>query len=780
MSRASWGLWITAGWLSVGALSVATAWAQLPTAKLNTVFPLGGAAGSSVEVTVSGSDLDAAEGVIFSDTRVTAAAVPGSTDRFLVQLPAELNGSLIDLRVRGRYGVSNPRAFAVGAPGTELRWTQAPVSPAQAFELPLEAVVNGRVGAQEILWFRFQGEAGQSLGVRVEARELDSKLVSDLALTDASGAELARVRRREWFDFRLPARGVYLLRLQDSLYRGGDTHGFRLKLTARPRVVFAVPQVLQAGLTQRVTVYGHRLPGGKSSQVLGADGEPLEQRELEINAATAPTEPSAMVGVLGQPPSTPLAGESWLWHGSDGVVPVQSVPFALTTLPVVAGASTGLVSVTLPCEFSALFPARGHSSGVSFEAKKGDVFWLELTSERWGYSVDPMALVQRAKIPAASTEALAWVDVLELADTERNLGDREFPTAHRDAAARWEVPETGQYRILVRDGFRRSDGAAQYPYRLSLRREAPDFNLVAFPMPPARVGEDRSIAVLPSVLRRDQTQAFRVVAFRRDGFQGDIALSASNLPPGVRASPARIPADQNIGVLLLSASADASGVAPWQLVGQASVGSAVRTRTASVASVVWPVPDYNIENPVVRRSRSSALGVVTNESAPVTVRVGVATGSADGAIWKLPLQIERRGEFQGAFKLKAVGHAALDKVPEISIPEKATNLVAELSLGEARISTGTHTLWLQGSLVGKYRQAPEVLVAAEAELKAAEQALSAAKPEGKAAAETRKTEAEARRKAAEEKAKPRDLTLAIWSESFQVTVGGAVKQEVKP
>jgi len=780
MSRASWGLWITAGWLSVGALSMATAWAQLPTAKLNTVFPLGGAAGSSVEVTVSGSDLEAAEGLVFSDPRVTAAAVPGSTDRFRVQLPAELNGGLIDLRVRGRYGVSNPRAFAVGAPGTELRWTQAPVSPAQAFELPLEAVVNGRVGAQEVLWFRFQGEAGQSLGVRLEARELDSKLVSDLALTDASGAELARVRRREWFDFRLPARGVYLLRLQDSLYQGGDTHGFRLKLTARPRVAFAVPQVLQADHTQRVVVYGCRLPGGQSSQVLGADGEPLEQRELEIAAPTAPTEPSAMVGVLGQPSSTPLAGESWLWRGSDGVVPVQSVPFALTTLPVVAGVSTGLVSVTLPCEFSALFPARGHSSGVSFEAKKGDVFWLELTSERWGYPVDPMALVQRAKTPAAPTEALAWVDVLELADTEQNLGDREFSTAHRDAAARWEVPETGRYRILVRDGFRRSDGTAQYPYRLSLRREAPDFHLVAFPMPPARVGEDRSIAVLPSVLRRDQTQAFRVVAFRRDGFPGEIELSASNLPPGVRASPARIPADQNTGVLLLSASADASGVAPWQLVGRASVGSAVRTRTASVASVVWPVSDYNIENPVVRRSRGSALGVVTNESAPVTVRVGVATGSADGATWKLPLQIERRGEFHGAFKLKAVGHAALDKAQEISIPEKATNLVAELSLGEARLSMGTHTLWLQGSLTGKYRQAPEALVLAEAELKAAEQALSAAKPEGKAAAETRKTEAEARRKAAEEKAKPRDLTLAIWSESFQVTVGGAVKPEVKP
>ena len=170
MSRASWGHRITAGWLLVGWLSMATAWAQLPLAKLNTVFPLGGAAGSSVEVTLSGSDLDEADGLIFSDPRVTATPVPGTTDRFRVLLPAELSEDRIDLRVRGRYGVSNPRAFAVGVPGTELRWTQAPLSPAQAFELPLEAVVNGRVGAQEVLWFRFQGEEGQALGVRIEAR----------------------------------------------------------------------------------------------------------------------------------------------------------------------------------------------------------------------------------------------------------------------------------------------------------------------------------------------------------------------------------------------------------------------------------------------------------------------------------------------------------------------------------------------------------------------------------------------------------------------------------
>jgi Tfp pilus assembly protein PilX len=210
------------------------------------------------------------------------------------------------------------------------------------------------------------------------------------------------------------------------------------------------------------------------------------------------------------------------------------------------------------------------------------------------------------------------------------------------------------------------------------------------------------------------------------------------------------------------------------------VGSVVQTRKASPASLVWSVADYNTESPVVRRSRSGAVAVVTQESAPVTIRVGTATSSADGATWKLPLTIERRGEFQGAFTVKAAGQSALDKAKEISVPEKATHLVAELSLGDARLPSGTHTLWLQGSVTGKYRQSPEALVAAEAELKEAEKALSSAKPEGKAAAETRKKEAEARRKSAEEKAKPRDLTLALWSEPFTVTVGATAKPEAKP
>ena len=142
MIRIASGCWITAGWLGV-----ATLCAQLPVPRLHAVFPPGGAAGSTVEVTVTGSDLDEATGLVFSDPRIVGTPVPGSSDRFRVPLPAGMSGEQLDLRVQGRHGVSNPRAFSVGPAARELQWTQPPLTPAQAFDLPLEAVVNGRMGA---------------------------------------------------------------------------------------------------------------------------------------------------------------------------------------------------------------------------------------------------------------------------------------------------------------------------------------------------------------------------------------------------------------------------------------------------------------------------------------------------------------------------------------------------------------------------------------------------------------------------------------------------------
>jgi hypothetical protein len=754
--------------------------AQLPLAKLNWIIPSGARAGATNEITVSGSDLDEPYGLQFSDRRLTATAKPGSPSLFEVIVPAEVLEGLVDIRFVGRFGVSNPRAFAVG----QLPEFSAPAtntSPASAVALPLETTANSRVTPNTAAWFRFVANAGQRIVVRVEASELDSRLVPDLTVTDADGCELALSRRRQWLDFTAPTNGSYLLKLHDQTFRGGDDYHFRLTLTTAPQLDFALPNVLRAGETNRVTLFGRNLPGGQPGALQGADGKSLEQLAVEIVAPASAHGSPLAAELLRKPASASLIGDSLAWRLSGTNAVSNPLLFALTTNAVEVAITNGLTKVSLPCEFSGIFPARGQLSGVTFQANKGDVLWLEVFADRIGFSSDPHAVVQRERNAKGENGETLYADLLELADNDANLGDREFNTVTRDSAARFEAPEAGTYRVLVRDLFNLGDGRPRYPYRLSLRRETPDFRLVALPVPPPRVGEDRNVHVLPVTLRRDQTVALKMLAFRRDGFNGDIELTATNLPPGVSAAATRIAAGQNTGILLLTASPDASGATNAVILGRSTIGTYTVTHSCPLSSVLWHVSDFNNENASARLHRDTAISVVSAELAPVSI-AATETKPFEGVVdtkLSIPLRITRRGEFPAAFNLKPSGHPALDKAKEIAIPEKATNATAEINLAEAKLPVGTHTLWLQGSVTGKYRNNPEALAAAEAEYKAADQALASASGTDKPKAEERRNVADAAKKAAEERTKPRDVTVVVYSQPFIVTVNPAPKPEEK-
>ena len=763
-----------------GLLTLSPATAQLPVAKLNWIFPPGLSVGATNTLTVAGSDLDESVGLRFSDPRVTATALPGHADQFQVSVPAGLAPGRVEVRFAGRFGLSNPRPLALGTQ-PEFTTPATNTTAASASELPLETVVNSRVHPNTAAWFRFTATAGQRIGVRVEARELDSRLVPDLTVTDADGRELAVARRRQWLDFTAPTGGSFRLKLHDQTFRGGDDYHFRLRLTGVPRVAFAVPQVLRVGETNRVTLFGRGLPGGQPGPVNDVDGRPLDQVAVDVVAPPTASPLADVVELLRKPAAAALAAEAfvWRWPTTNGLA--DPLLFTLTTNAVVAAPGDGLVSVTPPAEFYGVFPARGRLSGVTFPARKGEVFWLELSSDRLGFPADPHAVVQRERTTKGDQGETLYSDVLELGDTDLNLGDREFNTSSRDAAARFEAPETATYRVVVRDQFNLGDGRPRYPYRLSVRRETPDFRLVALPLPPPRVGEDRQVQVLPLVARREQTIALRVLAFRRDGFAGDIELTATNLPSGVSANPARIAAGQTSGVLLLTASGEATGLSQAAVVGRAVVGSNQLATVSPLASVLWPVADYNNENPVARLHRDFPVAAVAAEWAPVTVVTAEAkplTAVVEGKL-AVPLRITRRGDFPAAFSLKPAGHPALDKAKEVAVAEKATNATFELNLAEAKLPIGTHTLWLQGSVSGKYRNNPEALAAAEAELKAADTALAVAATADKPKAEDRKKAAEAAKKSAEERAKPKDVAVMVFSQPFSVTVNPASKPEEK-
>ncbi|MFN0066442.1 MAG: PPC domain-containing protein [Limisphaerales bacterium] len=729
--------------------------AQLPSARLHWVFPPGAPAGSTNEITVAGADLDDLTHLFDSDSRIAAAPVSGVANRFRLVIPSDMPPGLVDLRVAGRFGVSNPRAFAVGG-SPEVIVPSTNTSAATAILLPLGVVASSRVMPNSVAWYRFEAAAGQRLLVQAVARELDSRLVPDLAVTDAAGRELALARRREWLDFTAPAAGTYLLRVHDQTFRGGDDFHCRVSVTEAPWVEFAAPLALRIGETNQVTLFGRQFANGR----------------LAAAFVPPPVAGPPPVELLRRPAAAALAEEAVAWWPEGSA----SRPLFLSTENPVLSAgpdaqAAALVAVTPPCDFAGFFPVRGGLNGVTFTAGKGDVLWLEVFAERLGLPCDPHAVVQR------QVKEGEFSDVLELADTDANLGDREFDTRTSDAAARFEAPADGAYRVLVRDRNLSAARPVRYPYLLRVRPAQPGFALVTLPAPPPRLNnDDRNIHLAALNLRRGETLPVKVIAFRRDGFDDAIELAAKNLPPGVTAAPGRIAAGQAAGWLLLTAADELSAggslnpALPLRITGTTSPGGAAVSRMAVGASVIWPVPDFNNEAVASRLVRDPAFGLISAEAAPIVIEVATTNDApADGRL-ALTLHVTRGEGFAAAFKLKPAGHPALDKLPEVAVAEKATNAAAELNLADAKLPPGPHTLWLSGSIAGKYRSQPEAVALADAELKRAEAALASASDADKPKAEARKQAAEAARKAAEERAKPRDVTVAVFSRPFTVHV----------
>jgi hypothetical protein len=126
------------------------------------------------------------------------------------------------------------------------------------------------------------------------------------------------------------------------------------------------------------------------------------------------------------------------------------------------------------------------------------------------------------------------------------------PGFDKDSYLTFTAPADGAYQLTVRD----VTGAAG-PYRLNIREPRPDFRLAVNPRNP-NVPRGGSIPLT-------------VTATRLDGYAGPIELALSNLPPGFTAARGRIEPNQNTGVLLLSAAAEAPPTAafPFTVTGSA-------------------------------------------------------------------------------------------------------------------------------------------------------------------------------------------------------------------
>ena len=714
--------------------------AGLPTPRLLTVMPMGGQVGTSVEVSITGNDLEEANELRFSNPKVSAKPKLGAdgkaeTNKFIVAIAADAPLGLCEVRAMTRFGISSPRAFVVGTL-PEITRTSANTTADKALELKPGAIVNASVTAAAADFYAFTAKKGQRFIVDCAAAEIDSKLIRVLVITDDQQRDLVVNRRGGPLEFTAPADARYLIKVHSLTYEGGAEHFYRLALLDNPE---ALPKL-----------------------------SPLR------------------VGAFSWMPDDPIA---------------QQKPTTEEAEPNNQGAEAQ--KITPPCSIAGKFFPAADADVFEFDAKKGDMWWIEVASHRLGLPTDPFIVVQRVTKDGA-TEKLT--DVAELADIANPIAGTPYDAGSADVLGKVEIKEDGLHRLTLRDQLGGTRSIPEHIYRLVIRKAAPDFALVAWAFDTPNGPNYAQAPSRPLALRGGNTMALQVAALRRDGFDGDIDLAVEGLPAGVTATSLKIPAGKSQGMILLTTAETAPrAVTNIKLSGRAKINNADATRLCRIANVIWPVANNTQENPRTRLHADIPLSVSGFETSPITVV------PADNKIFEakvtdkltIPLKLTWRGELTSAIKLKALGDA-FDKAKEIDVAVKADKADAVLDLATLKPAPGDYTIAFHMIAKGKHRVNPEAVKAAEEAQKKAEADAKAAADEAKKladaaktapadqkpaadaaakaaaakqkAAEAAKTAAAASVKTATDKAKPKDYADIVVSEPVRLSIKPAEKK----
>src|SRR5262249_21189196 len=110
------------------------------------------------------------------------------------QVPADATIGLHDLRFVGHWGVSNPRAFAVGDQ-VEVQGKEPNNDVDQAQEVPLGCSINGVISTPtDVDYYRFEGKKGQRVVLACLASSVDSRLTPSIQLYTQNNSLLGLAR----------------------------------------------------------------------------------------------------------------------------------------------------------------------------------------------------------------------------------------------------------------------------------------------------------------------------------------------------------------------------------------------------------------------------------------------------------------------------------------------------------------------------------------------------------------------------------------------------------
>ena len=249
---------------------------------LTTPANLGAKKGSTVELTLTGTNLLDATGVWTSFP--CAATIPdGQKDaaklKVKLVIPAEASVGFHTVRVATNRGISNLRPFSIDdLPEIEEKPGNNKKETPQLLTVP--GVVLGTATAETGDYFRVPVKAGQPLTLEAVGRRAGSPIDPVVIVYDAKGQEIPGLYADDTpglqTDARLthtfPSDGEVIVEIRDTTYRGGADFAYRLRIGTFAGATTAFPLAVERGKKADVGFAGPGVAGVRPVSVTGGPG----------------------------------------------------------------------------------------------------------------------------------------------------------------------------------------------------------------------------------------------------------------------------------------------------------------------------------------------------------------------------------------------------------------------------------------------------------------------------------------------------------------------------
>ncbi|MFM9960359.1 MAG: hypothetical protein ACKV2Q_03940 [Planctomycetaceae bacterium] len=524
----------------IAATSSRSASAQTAFPMLMSLKPVAVQIGTTSEVTVNSRySMHSAESVLVTGGGVLGEVVrpdvkPDDKSPNVVALKVKLTVAadavpgVRDLRVVTAQGVSTvAQLVVVEDPVVVEQAKNDSMAEAQAITLPATAC-GCFEKAEDLDFFKFKVEAGQSLVFHVRSQRLQDRIHdlqahSDPILTirNAQGSTIAAADNVFHGDpflcHRFEQAGEYLLEMRDVRYNGNQYWEYAVEIHSRPFVRSVFPLAIAAGKEQRLSAIGSQLPVDPAVTLTLPSDLPPGINRLRLPFADRPSNPVATYVT-----ALPTIIESDEDNNDFAKVFAASDPQSKI--------ENQKSKIATPCVINGRIDAPGDVDCFVFEAKKDDKLSFEVKARRLQSELD-----STIRIVNATGATIAENDDLR-------LGKRGSQDSWIESLS---IPADGKYVLEIRDMHLR--GGEHFLYAIEVTQARPYFSLYA---------DTDKTNLSPGV-----HGVMWVKVERKNGFTGAVQLHVDGLPAGITAECGRILSDKGTdGCIVFKATPEAGRI----------------------------------------------------------------------------------------------------------------------------------------------------------------------------------------------------------------------------